>query len=362
MQTTAAQIAEITGGRIRGEGDVLVDDVADVDHAEERSVTFIAGERNVDRLVDCKAGVVLITHKAFERAGDKTGGVKTFVLVDDPREAFIQLVDHFRPPRPRARIGISSRATVSPTARIGAYTNIHPGAHVDDEAAVGSQCEIHAGVVVGRGCRIGNRTTLHSGVVLYDDVCIGDDVVIHANSVIGSDGFGYRMIDGRHVRIPHRGTVRIENDVEIGACTTIDRAFVGETVIGEGTRLDNLVQIAHNVHIGRHNAFAAQVGVAGSSTTGAYVVAAGQSGIADHTTVGDNCTLASNAAVVGVMPAGETWSGIPGRPIAHQKRVWAAQQRLPEMRTTLRELKATVKKLEQAIDANSVEPAARDAA
>ncbi len=234
---------------------------------------------------------------------------------------------------------------MSATAQIGKNTNIHPGAHVAAGAAIGDNCDIHPGVVVSRGCRLGDSVVVYPIAVLYEDTVVGNRVIIHAGVVIGADGFGYRPVDGRHERIVHYGTVRIEDDVEIGACTTIDRAMIDETVIGQGTKIDNLVMIGHNCEIGRHNLFVSQVGLAGSVTTGDYVVCAGQVGIADHVHLGTRSVLGAKAGVRKDVPAGERQIGVPAIPEADCRRVVMAQQRLPEMRQQLRALERQVEAL-----------------
>ena len=231
------------------------------------------------------------------------------------------------------------------TAQIGKETNIHPGAHIGPGVVIGDRCDIHPGAVVGRGCRLGNDVVLYPHAVLYDEIIVGDRAIIHAGAVIGADGFGYRLVDGRHERIPHYGTVRIGADVEIGADTTVDRAMVDETVIGEGTKLDNLVMIGHNCEIGRHNMFVSQVGLAGSVTSGDYVVCAGQVGIADHVHLGTGSVLGAKAGVHKDVPAGERQFGCPAIPEAECKRVVMSQMKLPEMRQTLRALERQVEVL-----------------
>jgi UDP-3-O-[3-hydroxymyristoyl] glucosamine N-acyltransferase len=207
---------------------------------------------------------------------------------------------------------------------------------------LGDRCDIYPGAVIGRGCRLGDDVVVYPNAVLYDDVIVGNRVILHAGCVIGADGFSYRTVGGRHQRIPHFGTVRIEDDVEIGANATIDRAMVDETVIGQGTKLDNLVMIGHNCEVGQHNLFASQVGLAGSVTTGDYVVCAGQVGIADHVHLGSRCVLGAKAGVPKDVPAGKRYIGIPAIPEADCYRSVMATQKLPEMRQQFRKLERQV--------------------
>lgn len=245
----------------------------------------------------------------------------------------------------RPPVGISPEAYVNATAQIGRSTNIFPGAHVAAGVIIGDNCDIHPGVVIGRGCQLGDEVVLHPNVVLYENTNIGNRVILHAGAVIGADGFSYRLIDGRHERIPHYGSVRIEDDVEVGACTTIDRAMVDETIIGQGTKLDNLVMIGHNCEIGRHNLLVSQAGLAGSVTTGDYVICAGQVGIADHIHLGTRSVVGAKAGVHKDIPAGERQIGTPAIPEAECRRVVMAQHKLPEMRQQLKALERQVAEL-----------------
>src|SRR5262249_39630644 len=180
--------------------------------------------------------------------------------------------------------GLDPLASVHPTARLGEGCELWPFAVVGENTVLGKRCTVHSGAVIGRNCRLGDDVVLHAHVVLYDDTVLGNRVVLHANTVIGADGFGYRLQNGQHVKVPQLGHVEIEDDVEIGACTTVDRGTFQATRIGIGTKIDNLVMVGHNCQIGPHNLFISQVGIAGSSTTGAYVVVAGQAGCVHHVT------------------------------------------------------------------------------
>jgi UDP-3-O-[3-hydroxymyristoyl] glucosamine N-acyltransferase len=349
MQTTVQALAERLNGIVSGAAERLVSGVQPIDEAGPGDLTFAIDERNLRKLSRCSAAAVLLTARDAERYAALTDRM-SFIAVPDAFAAFSEALELFRPARPRLPIGISPRASVSPTARIGALTNVFPGAHIADDAVIGEHCDIYPGVFVGAGCRIGSHVTLHPNVVLYPDVTIGSRVIIHASAVIGADGFGYRLRAGRHVRIPHRGTVRIEDDVEIGACTTIDRAMIGETVVGTGTKIDNLVMIAHNCRLGRHNVIVSQVGFAGSVTTGDYVVCAGQAGVADHVRLGDRAVVGSKAGVHKDVPGDETYLGAPALPVAETRRIMSVQHKLPELRSTVRELEQRIAELASRLD------------
>jgi UDP-3-O-[3-hydroxymyristoyl] glucosamine N-acyltransferase len=301
------------------------------------------------KLAKCAAGAVVISSELY--ADNSTApAVNAYLTVPDAKAAFVQVLSRLYPTAERRLVGISAQAAVSPTATFGAEVNVHVGACIGEYVSIGNRCEIFPGVVIGAGCRLGCDVTLHPGVVLYPGATIGDRVTIHANSVIGADGFGYHLSNGRHVKIPHVGTVRIEDDVEIGACTTIDRAMLGETVIGAGTKLDNLVMIAHNCQLGRHNILVAQVAFAGSVTTGDYVVCAGQVGIADHVHLGDRCVIGSKSGANKDVPPGETYLGLPGQPAVEAIKAAMALKKLPELRKQFRALEQQVEQLTARLD------------
>ena len=226
--------------------------------------------------------------------------------------------------------------TVGPLAVIGADVMIEPGA------------VIHGGARIGAGCRIGRDAIIFSSAVLYDDTQIGDRVIVHAGAVLGAHGFGYRQEEGRHVGQPQLGRVVVENDVEIGANTTIDRGTYGATTIGEGTKIDNQVQIGHNCKIGRHNIICSQVGVAGSTTTGDYVVIAGQVGVRDHIHIGDHAVISAMAGLSNDVAPKSVMMGIPATPVREQKLKQAALAKLPAMRREFRAIKQAIADLQAA--------------
>ena len=346
MTITVGQLASRLNGDVIGDRDREIVDVQGLSKAGSDDVTFVGDELNLRKLSQCKAGVVLIDAERLSSAKQLMGLQDvTFIVVTDPQAAFIETLQIFRPQRPRPHFGISHHAYVEPSATIGENTNVYPGAYIAAEAVIGSGCDIHPGAVIGAGCRIGNETTIHAHAVLYPEITLGNRVIIHANAVLGADGFGYRFEQGRFTKIPQLGTVRVDDDVEIGACTTVDRGMVGATVIGEGTKLDNLVMIAHNCELGKHNALVSQVGLAGSVTTGDYVRCAGQVGIADHVHLGTGCTLAAKSGVHKDIPEGETQIGAPSGPIEDQFKIMMAIQKAPEMRKQIRQLEKQVAEL-----------------
>lgn len=342
-QLSAPEISEILRGEMIGDPSVVIDDLNVIERATATQLSYIGDLRNLARVQNSRSRLILAPESVRSQLVKFSD--RTFILVPEAEPAFLCIAGVLRPHRTRSTIGISDRAVIDQTAEIGANTNVHPLAVIGRDVVIGHSCEIHAGVVIGDGCRLGNNVTLHPNTVLYADIIIEDHVTIHASCVIGADGFGYRFVNGGHQRIPHYGTVRICSDVEIGASTTIDRAKVGETLIGQGTRIDNQVMIGHNCQIGRHNLLVSQVGLAGSVSTGDYVVCAGQVGVADHVHLGDRAIVAAQAGVTHNIPDGQTYLGNPAGPMAEASRQLAAFRRLPEMRDRIRKMEKELEEL-----------------
>ena len=237
------------------------------------------------------------------------------------------------------------RRLSTPTAQIASDVYIGPHTTIGPGCRIARGCRIHASVHLLQDCTLGEDCEIFPSSVLYPGTIVGDRVLLHACTVLGAYGFGYRMRDGRHERTAQLGWVEVENDVEIGANTTVDRGTYGPTRIGEGTKLDNQVQIGHNVHVGRHNLMCAQVGVAGSSSTGDYVVLGGQVGVRDHIHVGDYARASAQAGLARDLANHETVLGTPALPSREATQIWIASQRLPEMRKQLRDLTAALERL-----------------
>ncbi|MDA1230679.1 MAG: UDP-3-O-(3-hydroxymyristoyl)glucosamine N-acyltransferase, partial [Planctomycetota bacterium] len=335
---------EILVGELIGDPTIIIDDIDVIERATAVQLSFVGDQKNLSRVRKSKTRLIIVPESIRSELIKYSD--RSYILVANAETAFLCIAAILRPHRERSAIGISDKAIVDPTATIGANTNIHPLAAIGRDVVIGHSCEIQSGVVIGDGCHIGNNVTLFANTVLYHDVIIGDYVTIHACCIIGADGFGYRFINGGHQHIPHYGTVRICSDVEIGAGTTIDRAKVGETVIGSGTRIDNQVMIGHNCQIGRHNLLVSQVGLAGSVTTGDYVVVAGQAGIADHVHLGDRAIVGAQAGVHRDMPGGQTYLGNPAGPVAETSRQLMALRRLPEIRETVKKMSKDLEALQ----------------
>ena len=336
MRLSVDQIARLVGGRLSGRRTIQITGANILRDAREGEITLADNVLLAQHLAESAASAVVVPHD-FRPQGIP------FIAVDNPRESFARIVAHFRPPRELSRIGVSSRAHVSSSATIGEDVDVHPGATIGDDVQVGAGSTIHGGVQIMAGSKLGHNVTIFPNAVLYENTFVGPGTTIHASAVLGAYGFGYETADGRHERCAQLGYTEIGADVEIGACSTIDRGTFGATVIGEGTKIDNQVMIAHNCRIGRHNIICSQVGVAGSVTTGDYVVMAGQVGIRDHVQIGDWAVLSAKAGVSADIPANTAVLGSPAVPESDHKRRLACFAKLPEMRKQL-------KKLQQAVD------------
>jgi UDP-3-O-[3-hydroxymyristoyl] glucosamine N-acyltransferase len=287
--------------------------VASLHEARAGDVTFFSNPRYLAKLRDCAASVVLVPLDFVEKVAP------VILLVEKPSEAFATVVAAFAPAEPPHEPGIHPSAVVAPTALISEGVAIGPLAVVEDGAEIGSGSIIGAGCLIGREVSIGKECRLHPGAVIRERCILGKGVILHPGVVIGSCGFGYELHEGRHRKIPQTGIVEIGDDVEIGANSTVDRARFGRTVIGEGTKIDNLVQIAHNVWIGPHSIVCAQVGISGSTRIGSYVTLAGQVGLAGHLEVGDKAVLGAKAGVSKNVPPGSVLIGAPAKPMKEWK-------------------------------------------
>jgi UDP-3-O-[3-hydroxymyristoyl] glucosamine N-acyltransferase len=333
MAATVAALASLVEGRLIGDGSVEILGAATLLDAGPGDITLVDKIEKADQLAATRARAAVVP---WDFQPDRL--TMPAIQVRNVHEAFTQIVQSLRPAPVRRRIGISPLAIVSPSARIGHDVDILPGATIGDEVEIGAGTTIHSGVHVMAGCRLAERVTLYPSVVLYENTRVGADTVIHAGSVIGSHGFGYHFAGGRHQPAAQLGFVEIGPQVEVGACSTIDRGTYGPTTIGEGTKIDNLVMIAHNCRIGRHNMICSQVGIAGSTSTGDYVVMAGQVGIRDHVHIGDGAVLAAMAGITNDVPAGARMLGVPATTEREQKLRFATIARLPEMRRKLNQL------------------------
>jgi len=335
------QLAELVHGRLVGDGSVSIRRARPVGEAGPGDITFIENERFAKLLRGSPASAAIVGPH-FSARRHEVGESLAVIEVDDPMSAFLAVRTHLIGEEKARWTGIHPRACVDPTARIGNSVAIDAFVYVGQSAEIGDGTTLHPGAVIGEGCKLGRDCIIHPNAVLYQNVILGDRVEIHAGSVLGGDGFGYRQADGRHVKIPHSGRLEVENDVEVGANCTIDRATFETTRIGEGTKIDNLVMIGHNNQIGRHNLLCGQVGIAGSCKTGDYVFMAGQAGIKDKTQIGHRVMVGAQAGVHRNIPDGQNVLGSPAVPVREQRRLFQMIARLPEMHRQLREMAAQI--------------------
>lgn len=330
MPYTAAEIAAHLQGEVVGDPTTLLNSFAPADRAQAGDLTFAENEEYLTRAVQSAASAVIVGRQTAASG-------KVLIRVANARVAFAKALALFFP-EPTLAAGVHPTAVVAATAQIDSTAHIGPGCVVGERTRIGARTTLHAGDVVGDDCRLGEGVMLFPNVTLYARTELGNLVRVHAGTVIGSDGFGYVLDAGVHRKVPQIGNVVIGDDVEIGANVTIDRGALGPTVIGKGTKIDNLVQIGHNVQIGEHCLIVAQVGIAGSTKLGNYVVLAGQAGLAGHLKIGNQVTVAAQAGVMHDIPDGGKWLGAPAQPDRNAKRQLIAVQQLPELIRRVRDL------------------------
>jgi UDP-3-O-[3-hydroxymyristoyl] glucosamine N-acyltransferase len=327
---TTGQIAERIGATVIGDPNLPLTGFAPADSAKPGDLTFAENESYFARAKQSAASAILV-------AEDFSPDTKTLIRVTNARVAFAQVLPLFFP-EPTFAPGIHPSAVVAATAQVDPTAHIGPHCVVGERVKIGPGTVLISQVYVGDDCSVGEQTRLFPHVTLYQRSHLGKRVRIHAGAVIGADGFGYVFDGSEHRKVPQVGQVLIQDDVEIGANTTIDRAALGATIICKGTKIDNLVQIAHNVTIGEHSIIVAQVGIAGSTKIGAYVTVAGQAGIAGHLRIGDRVTLAAQSGVMHHIPEGQKWMGSPAQPDRVTKRQLLAIERLPDLLRRVHEL------------------------
>lgn len=339
---TVRELAKLLGCPFEGAGETRICGVSSLEQAREGDLVFLASPRLRRQLEETGASAAIVPPGETFR--------KIPVLIsENPHLSFIQAVEvFFHPYRPQP--GIHPSAQVSPSAKIGRDVAIGALCVIGDDVEVGDGSVIFPLVAVYPRVKIGKQAVIHSQVSIREDVRIGDRVIIHNGAVVGSDGFGYlELVDGSRRKIPQKGTVVIEDDVEIGANTAIDRAALGETVIRRGAKIDNLVQIAHTVEIGENAVLAGQTGIAGSSKIGRGAVLAGQVGVTDHVSIGDKVIMAAKTGVTKDVPAGAFIAGYPHLDVRDWRRIWVLLRQLYDFMKDMKKLKAKVEELERSI-------------
>ena len=334
-----SELATLLGAELIGQGDIEIRGASGIGEAGAGHITYVADERHLRDLERSRASAAIVPL-----------GAQTLHLpvlrVKNPRLAFARMLDLLYK-KPYAPAGTSGKAVIGRNVEVGKDITIHPYVVVADGAKIGNRVILYPGVYVGEGSIIGDDSVMYPNVTIRDGVVIGSRVIIHSGTVIGSDGFGFVTDSGKHHKIPQVGGVVIQDDVEIGANCTVDRATLGKTVIKQGTKIDNMVHVAHNVTIGAHCLLAAQVGIAGSCTLGDYVVLGGQVGVGDHVSIGDRVMVSGGTAVIKDTEPGQVLGGYYAMPHRDWLRVQAVLPKLPALKRQIAELERQVKELKQ---------------
>ena len=338
MKFTAKQIAEILNGYVEGNSDVSINDIAKIEEGKEGALSFLANPKYSEYLYITKASAVII-NKDFEL---KQKVSLSLIRVDDAYQAFATLLEFYQQYK-KNKTGVSEKSVIEESAIIGEDAYIGSNAYIGENVVLGTNIKVYPNSYIGDGVKIGNNTTIHPGVNIYNDCIIGANCIIHAGTTIGSDGFGFAPQDGKeYKKIPQIGNVIIKDDVEIGANCSIDRATMGSTIINRGVKLDNLVQVAHNVEIGEHTVIAAQAGVSGSTKIGAFCMIGGQVGFSGHIEIADHVKIGAQSGLLkSIKKEGSVMQGSPAIGLKEFYKSQVVYTKLPEM---YRELNTLVKK------------------
>jgi len=347
MKKRLKELADWVGGMVVGDEEVEIAGVAAIEEAQAGEITFIANPRYLPKLNETQASAVIVSKEI-------TQANRPLLCTANPYLAFAKILTLYsqQPYRPR---GVDGQAWISPTSHLGKDLTIYPGVYVGDRCSIGDRVTLYPGVCVGEDSSIGDDSILHPNVSIYPKTTIGKRVILHAGVVVGSDGFGYAKEGRKNVKVPQVGRVEIEDDVEIGANTTIDRATLGRTIIQSGTKIDNLVQVAHNVVIGEDSIIVAQVGISGSTKIGSNVTIGGQVGLVGHIQIGDNVKVGAQSGVMHDLPPNQAYTGSPAIPHREFLRTMAIFQKLPEVKKTLSEIEKRLTKIEETIGSGKKE-------
>jgi UDP-3-O-[3-hydroxymyristoyl] glucosamine N-acyltransferase len=342
---TAQQIALLIQGKIEGEATAVVKQFGKIESAMPGEISFLANPKYEDFLYTTKASVIIVNESLVL----KKKITATLIRVPDAYAAFATLLTKYQEMKNENLVGIQSPSFIASTAKLGEQNFVAAFAYIGENVKTGNNVKIFPNAVIGENVSIGNNVTIHAGVIIYSDCVLGNTITIHAGSIIGSDGFGFAPnADGSYQKIPQLGNVIIEDDVEIGSNTTIDRATIGSTIIKKGVKIDNLIQIAHNVEIGENTVIAAQVGISGSTKIGKGVMMGGQSGTIGHIVIADGIKIAARTGITkDFKEAGITLSGYPAREQSAFLRAQVAQKNLPALEKRVKELEIMVQQLSQ---------------
>ena len=342
---TAQQIALLVQGKIEGEATAVVEQFGKIESAMPGEISFLANPKYEDFLYTTKASIIIVNESLIL----KKKIAATLIRVPDAYAAFATLLTKYQEMKNENLVGIQSPSFIASTAKLGEQNFVAAFAYIGENVKTGNNVKIFPSAVIGENVSIGNNVTIHAGVIIYSDCVLGNNITIHAGSIIGSDGFGFAPnADGSYQKIPQLGNVIIEDDVEIGSNTTIDRATIGSTIIKKGVKIDNLIQIAHNVEIGENTVIAAQVGISGSTKIGKGVMMGGQSGTIGHIVIADGIKIAARTGITkDFKEAGITLSGYPAREQSAFLRAQVAQKNLPALEKRVKELEIMVQQLSQ---------------
>jgi UDP-3-O-[3-hydroxymyristoyl] glucosamine N-acyltransferase len=347
MKKKLKELALWVDGTVVGDGEIEISGVAAIEEARAGEITFISNPKYLSNLNTTGASAVIVSKEV-------TQADKALLCVTHPKLAFARILTLFSQ-EPYQPIGIDSNAWVSPTAKLGKDLTLYPFVYIGDRCSIGDRVTLYPGVYVGEDSSIGEDSILYPNVSVYSRTLIGSRVILHSGVVVGSDGFGYEKEGRKNVKIPQVGRVEIEDDVEIGANTTIDRATFSKTVIRKGVKIDNLVQVAHNVTIGEDSIIVAQVGISGSTKIGSNVTLAGQVGVVPQVEIGDNVMVGAQAGVTHDLPANQGYLGSPALPHREFLRAITTFPKLPEMKKTLLDLEKRIEKMEEALSSEGKE-------
>jgi len=332
------ELAAIANGKLNHSPEQEISGAASISHAVAGQITFVTSANHFQAFLDSDAAAAVVC----EGLGHSR---KPVIVVEDPESAFFEIAILYRNPIVRqstVETQISSRATVSPTATIGEDVVIHPGAVIMDNVSIGDRTTIFPNSVILEGCTIGSDVNIFPNATLYENTVVGNRVLIHAGAVVGCYGFGYKTRNGQH-----------QLSAQIGACTTVDRGTYDSTIIGKGSKLDNMVMVGHNCEIGEHNLLCSQVGIAGSCSTGQYVVMGGQVGVGDHLKIGDSAMITAKSGLMHDVEPGQRMMGTPARSSRMTMQLFASTSKLPQMRKDIKQLKKQIAHLEQSSDTDT---------
>ena len=340
MNKTAKEVAQLIDGELVGREDIVITGVNSIEDAREGDLTFADNKKHC-QLIEKTAASCVVTPEGIKVSS------KTIIRTKNPLMAFAKVLSFLYPQGAKHPKGIHSTAIIEKGVGLGKDVSLGAYSVISEDVQIGDGTVIYPGCYIGPGSKIGSSAVIYPSVTIKDRMIIGSRVIIHSGTAIGTDGFGYRQVEGKNMKVPQVGIVVIEDDVEIGSCVTVDRATLGQTVIGKGTKIDNLVQVAHNVKIGANCILAGQAGIAGSSRLGRNVILGAQVGITDHASLGDRVMVAGKSGVSKSFPDGSIIFGIPARPLREAKRIVAASGRLPHLAQKISELEKKIVELEK---------------